>query len=271
VTELFASAPVWTAALVMGLLGSPHCVGMCGGIATALAPAPAKGADARRPVRDVVIGVALGVGRIATYAALGAVAGGLGRVVVGGAGSAAGPLLRVALGVLLVGVGLSIAGWWPGALAGLERVGARVWEALAPVARHVVPVDDPLRALAAGALWGLLPCGLVYAALAGAAASGSPVDGAGWMTAFGLGTLPAVLGAGWMAGRLRQWTRRVEVRRVAGVVLLASGVWTAVAPIGMRHGSHQHAAGHGVEAEATPAPAEPGRAHDPTDPHAGHH
>lgn len=229
------SLPEVGAALVMGVLGSPHCVGMCGGLATALAPPHGS------PVRDGALRpLWLATGRIATYAALGALVGGAGGLVASGFDGALVPLLRGALGVLLVAIGMSVAGWWPRSLAWLESLGAIVWRRLTPLGSRMLPADTVPRALATGALWGLLPCGLVYAALAAAAVSGSAPTGASWMAAFGLGTVPAVASTGWLATRMRARASGLGVRRSAGAVLIASGIWTAAMPLwsSFAHGSH---------------------------------
>jgi len=258
-TETVASAwPVLWAALLMGLLGSPHCVAMCGGIATALAP-PIGSPDGAPRAPGITIVLALAAGRIGTYALLGALAGALGQGVTTFAGAAAGPALRLALGVLLVLVGASVAGWWPRALAWLEAVAGAVWSRLAPVTGRVLPVETPTRGILAGAVWGFLPCGLVYGALAGAAVAGSAGAGAGWMAVFGLGTLPAVVGAGWVAGRVRGWAGRAPVRHVAGALLVVGGLWTGLAPIWMHSGAHDGGAPHPASPHHHAASVEPAR------------
>lgn len=238
------------AASLMGLLGGPHCIGMCGGIATALAPPIEPGGGSRR--RALAVPVWLAAGRVGTYALLGLGVGSLGDAAAATVGAAAGPAARIGLGVLLILAGLSMAGWWPGALGFLERPAAALWSRLSPLARRTLPVETPGRALLAGAMWGLLPCGLVYGALAGAAVVGSAGAGAAWMTAFGVGTLPAVLGAGWLGGSLRGWAARRGVRGAAGALLVAAGLWTLASPLGMHWlgGGHAH---HGASHEATDA------------------
>lgn len=213
------------AALGMGLLGSPHCIGMCGGIATAMTPARGYGAQS-------VSGgpLWLAAGRIGTYAALGALGGAAGALLARGGEGLVAPLLRPALGLLLIAVGLSVSGWWPRSLAWLEAGGAVIWRRVAPAARRLTPVITRPRALAAGALWGLLPCGLVYGALAAATVSGSAVKGAAFMALFGLGTAPAVAAAGWMAEWLRGRLGRTGVRQGAGALMMLAGVWTAAIP-----------------------------------------
>lgn len=230
------------AAFGIGLLGGPHCVGMCGGISVAMTPPGA--------VRPWLQPLWLATGRIATYAILGALGGVFGGLLVAGTGAFVGPLLRVALGVILVGVGVSIAGWWPRALAWLEALGDLVWRRLSPLMPRLLPIDTPLRALAAGSLWGFLPCGLVYAALAAATTSGSPAAGAAWMASFGLGTVPAVASAGWLAGGLRGWLGRAGVRRAAGALLVVSGIWTAALPVWSQFSPGSHGA-HGTMLDET--------------------
>jgi sulfite exporter TauE/SafE len=253
--DSWISLPEVGAALVMGVLGSPHCVGMCGGLATALAPAHGYSAHLGNGAGGSLLPLWLATGRIATYAALGALVGGAGGLLSSGFDGALVPLLRGALGLLLVSIGLSVAGWRPRSIAWLESLGAIVWRRLTPMGSRLLPADTAGRALAAGALWGLLPCGLVYAALAAAAVSGSATIGASWMASFGLGTVPAVAGAGWLARGMRARLSGLGARRSAGAILIASGIWTAAMPIWSHfaHGSHG------------PSVVEPHRAHHEAD------
>lgn len=202
----FAIAP---ALFLVGLASGAHCVGMCGGIVTAFsAPQPLVPAAAlwRRQF-------AFNAGRISSYAAAGALAGlaGAGAYALGAA--PAQQFLQGAASLMLILVGLYLAGL-SGAATWLERLGAPLWRRLQPLAARL-----RAHSFAAGLVWGWLPCGLVYGALATAAAAGSPARGALAMAAFGLGTLPWLLGAGALALRLRAW------RAVLGGLVLAFGVW----------------------------------------------
>ncbi|HEY4636993.1 MAG TPA: sulfite exporter TauE/SafE family protein, partial [Burkholderiales bacterium] len=76
----------------------------------------------------------------------------------------------------------------------------------------------------AGMLWGLLPCAMVYAALATATLAGGPAQGALAMLAFGAGTLPWLLGAGGALARLRAGPGLARLRAAAGVLVLGMGV-----------------------------------------------
>jgi len=180
-------------------------------------------------------------GRIGSYALLGSIVGSLGWAVGEVIGRPGVLGLRIAFGALMVWVGLSIAGWLPG-LGPLEAVGARVWAHISPLFSRVIPVDTPARQLAAGAIWGWLPCGLVYAALTGAAATGSGAAGALMMLCFGLGTVPAVMGMGLLADRLGGWTSSLTTRRLAGLTLMVFGLWTALGPVLMAMQSAGHSA-----------------------------
>lgn len=206
----------------LGLLGSAHCIAMCGGFAAAIAQGPPK-ASARTARMLVCFG-----GRIGAYVLLGAAFGALGAVL-GGAESAAwgrstGVWVRTALGGAMIGLGIALAAEGR-ALRALERGGAALWHHVAPLTRRLRPLDRTWKLAALGALWGFLPCGLVYAALAGAAAAGTPVTGALWMGAFGLGTVPALAGL----TTVSSWLARIaRTRRTAGVVLSLYGIWTIV-------------------------------------------
>ena len=209
--------------LSIGFLGSPHCVGMCGGIAGALSLALAQ--ERRAPATVVAHHAAYSLGRVASYALAGGLAGAAGLVVRELLGARGGLVLRAAAAALLVMLGLYLGGWWPG-LAWLERQGGRVWARLAPLTSRLQPGRSLPAAFAFGMLWGWLPCGLVYSAVALAAASGSPIQGALLMAGFGVGTLPATVIAGVLAQRLTWLTQVRASRRLAGALMIAFGIWT---------------------------------------------
>jgi sulfite exporter TauE/SafE len=222
------------ALFVVGLLGSVHCVGMCGGIVGALSTLPARATPAAAfpvPVRTVSrrgaplrMAAAYNAGRIASYMAAGALAGG----VAGGAGRlGALPVLQALAywlaNLMLVALGLYLMDAWRG-LAVLEQGGRALWRRLQPLARKLGPPDSPGKMLAAGALWGWLPCAMVYSVLVTAMLSGSAATGAAVMLAFGLGTLPMLLSLGLAGARLRTQLQRRQVRILCGLLVLAFGV-----------------------------------------------
>lgn len=203
------------ALFLLGLASGAHCVGMCGGIVAAFS-APQPLLPARSLARAQL---AFNAGRVSSYAAAGAIAGLVGSGAYAMAAAPAQALLHTLASLMLVLVGLYLAGF-SGAATWLEGIGAPLWRRLQPLA-----VRLRARSYAAGAVWGWLPCGLVYGALATAAATGEAARGALAMLAFGLGTLPWLLAAGLAATRLRAWVSHRAFRVAAGSLVLGFGVW----------------------------------------------
>ncbi len=218
-----------------GLLGSVHCVGMCGGIVGALSAAQPR---QRHPTQRVqVISItpvhvpapvlrvaAYNAGRIGSYAVAGAIAG--------GASQAAATLLQVSnvqsalywmANLMLVALGLFLSDLWRG-LSHLEAAGHHLWRHIRPLLGPMLPMDTPWRAFALGSLWGWLPCGMVYSVLLTAMLSGSAASGALVMAAFGLGTLPMLFGLGLAGERLRKLMQRRPVRLACGLLVMGFGV-----------------------------------------------
>lgn len=223
------------AIFMIGMLGSVHCVGMCGGIvgAFSVASSPAK----KFPVAVNVVRtsgtsaldsalrvVSYNVGRIGSYAIAGALCGGLaGGVraivnvsVIQMSGYWLANLMLVALGLYLMDV-------WHG-LGHLEAVGQTLWRRIQPLIKYLLPLDSPLKMFAVGGIWGWLPCGMVYSVLLTAMLTGSALSGATVMLAFGLGTLPTLLMMGMLGERLRTLMQRRPVRLICGLIVLSFGL-----------------------------------------------
>jgi hypothetical protein len=241
----------WLTAAALTFAASAHCVGMCGGFALALA-APSR----PRVWRALAGHLALQLGKGTSYAFLGALAGAFGAALLASPTFVWGArALALLCGLALVAAGLT--------LLGLRRGGDAVAARLAP---HLARVTGPLlqarprgAALVVGMVMGFLPCPLVYAGLAGAAASGSAAAGALLLVGVALGTVPALLALALFGGALREReSARRLMARAAGALLIAVGVITLARGLGL-HAGH---AGHGA-----PAPA----AGRPADPHAHHH
>ncbi|PYC22717.1 cytochrome biogenesis protein [Aquipseudomonas alcaligenes] len=218
-------AALLVSALILGLLGGGHCLGMCGGLMGALTLAIPPEQRARR----LRLLLAYNLGRILSYAAAGLLLGLAGWAV---ASSPAAMLLRVLAGLLLIAMGLYLAGWWSG-LTRIESLGRYLWRHLQPIASRLMPVSSLPRALLLGAIWGWLPCGLVYSTLLWASSQGSPANSAMLMLAFGLGTWPVLLATGMAAERLTTLLRRRGVRIAGGLLVILFGLWTLPGP-------HQH-------------------------------
>ncbi len=226
-------APQLVSALILGLLGGGHCLGMCGGLMGALTmaiPAEQRGRRLR-----LLLGYNLG--RILSYATAGLLIGLAGWAV---ASSPAAMALRVVAALLLICMGLYLAGWWSG-LTRIEALGRGLWRFIQPLTKRFMPVSSVPRALVLGALWGWLPCGLVYSTLLWAASQGNAWDSALLMFAFGLGTWPVLLATGLAAERLTALLRKRGVRIAGGLLVILFGLWTLPGPHQawlMGHGGH---------------------------------
>lgn len=212
--------------LMMGLLGSPHCLGMCGGIVSAFGIATKRAYF--MPIYHF--------GRILAYVLLGVGASFIGTAIL--SDYAHNHVARVMLGVALTLSGLMMLGLPLGAL---ERAGFTLWQKMQPLRARVLPIDSTPKALLAGLLWGFLPCGLVYGALLTAISTPFGVGVLG-MAVFGVGTLPALLGTGWLFSYINpnKW------RTISGVILVLSGIAIGVIPFIMphHHASHDNPAPH---------------------------
>lgn len=229
------------AALIAGLVGSTHCLGMCGGIAAAIGMSTAgEGTGAARALAHALV---YNLARVASYSAAGAVAGGIGLALGQAVHAPAMVLaLRSVTGLVLVAIGLQVA-FNLRLLRPLETAGFRIWKRIAPTAGGLARRNDLVGALGLGALWGWLPCGLVYGMLLAAAGSGGPVSGALVMVAFGLGTLPAMVATGTAGARFLRLRRSARFRLAAGLAVVALGFWTLAWPAwmglsGMPHADH---------------------------------
>jgi uncharacterized protein len=212
-------------AFLVGLLSALHCLGMCGGIVGALTFSLPMETRRDRP-RLALFLVAYNLGRVASYALAGAAFGWLGQAFIT-TGPDAWPhhILRWLAALVMVGIGLYIAGWFP-RFAQVERLGEPLWQRLEPLGRRLLPVATLPRALIYGAVWGWLPCGLVYTMLIATPALGGPAAGALYMALFGLGTLPVMLAVGFLTGQLYAWARHRGVQVTAGLSVIALGLFT---------------------------------------------
>lgn len=212
-------------ALIIGLFSAVHCIGMCGGIMGALSYGLPAELRADTP-KYLLFLVSYNLGRILSYALAGALVGAVGGQLLDLLGEGQGHRwLQWFAALIMVLIGLHIAGWLP-RLASLERLGVPLWRRLEPLGRSLMPVKTLPKALIYGAVWGWLPCGLVYTMLISTAAKSDPASGALYMAAFGIGTLPSVMAAGLLAGRLYQLTRKPYLKETVGVIIIVFGLLT---------------------------------------------
>ena len=213
-------------AFLVGLLGGGHCIGMCGGIVSAVSmhlPNQAKDTPQKQP--KIFFLIAYNAGRILSYTLAGVLAG-----LIGASSFFMGHVLPIQhmlyliSSLMLILLGLYLAGFWHG-ITLIENVGRALWVKLQPYSKRYIPVQNLKQAFVLGGLWGWLPCGLVYSVLIAAIATGSALNGGLLMLAFGLGTLPTLLAMGMTAVKLKTTLQNVWVRRASGLLVLGFGLF----------------------------------------------
>jgi sulfite exporter TauE/SafE len=213
-------------ALLMGLFSALHCLGMCGSIIGSLT------LSLKREIREqkallVPFVFSYNLGRITSYSLGGMLAGLAEHVLSLPFGEGHGHrILQILSALIMAGAGLHIGGWFP-RFAYIEKAGATVWHRIEPYGRRLIPVETLPQAFVFGMVWGWLPCGLVYAALTLAATAGDVVRSTFTMLAFGLGTMPAVMGVGIMTSWMVRLSSMKKFRQVTGVTLIALALLAA--------------------------------------------
>jgi len=213
-------------AFAMGLFSSLHCIGMCGSIiGTLTLSLPVEIRNNKATLFTFVLNY--NIGRITSYTLAGAIVGLLGVLfnlpLTQGQGHR---ILQLLSAIMMASAGLYIAGWFP-RFAYIEKTGSRFWKLIEPLGRKLIPVKTRLHAALFGMVWGWLPCGLVYAALALAATTGDVLRSSLTMLAFGLGTLPAVIGVGIMTNFLTKLSRMHRFKQVIGLLLIVLALLAA--------------------------------------------
>ncbi|MBF0448186.1 MAG: sulfite exporter TauE/SafE family protein [Magnetococcales bacterium] len=225
--------------LIVGLLSSTHCLIMCGGIVGALTVSlPLQ--TRQNPQRLFIFLAIYSLGRLLSYALAGFLAGLFGEFLVNtfSLQESHARILFTFSTLILVGIGLHIAGWLP-AFARLEKIGSRLWRSIEPVAQSFLPATTRPQALVLGFLWGWLPCGVTYSVLIWSALLGTALSGSLAMISFGLGTVPGILLASYFSGRFYRFQKK-KLKRGLGIliILLAVTFGFMWSPHTARHQDH---------------------------------
>lgn len=214
-------------AFAMGLFSSMHCIGMCGSIIGMLTLSLSPEIRNKK-TRLFPLVLNYNIGRIVSYAIAGALVGVLELILTTPLGHGQGHrLLQLLSAAIMTGAGLYIAGWFP-RFAYIEKAGTRFWKKIEPLGRKLIPVKNCTQAYLFGMVWGWLPCGLVYSALALAATTGDITKSSLTMLSFGLGTLPAVMGVGIMTGILTRLSRMQYFKQTVGLLMIALALIAAM-------------------------------------------
>lgn len=213
-------------AFAMGIASSLHCIGMCGSIIGTLTLSLSP------PIRNnksllLPFVFNYNIGRITSYTLAGALAGLIQSIATMQTGEVGYRVLQLLSALIMACAGLYLAGWFP-RFAYIEKAGMHIWKNIEPYGRKLIPVKNRSQAFLFGMVWGWLPCGLVYAALALAATAGDIEKSALTMFSFGLGTLPAVMGVGIMTGILTKLSQMNRFKQAIGVFMIALALLAAL-------------------------------------------
>lgn len=208
-------------AFVMGLLGSGHCIAMCGGVTSSLTIAIQ---DKRLIKRYTLL---YNLGRLFSYTLAGLLAATIGQHVASRS-TLFSHTLSALSGVFMILVGLYIMRFTV-TLNWVERIGKFViWQHIVGLNRKLLPVNTNNKALAYGMLWGWLPCGLVYSALLFSLSTKNALSGALFMMIFAAGTLPAMLGLALAAESLKRVLNHTVMRLMFGNLFIFYGTYILI-------------------------------------------
>ena len=209
---------------------------MCGGIVGILSSENAN--TPKKTAHGLSNSLSYNAGRILSYSLIGLLAGGIGQWALSPLDTEA--LIyfsRLLTSFFMLAFGFYLLGWLT-ILGFLERAGQKLWKHISPLSRRVLPLQNKRSAFYLGLIWGWLPCGLVYSALAWSLASANAVSGALIMLSFGLGTLPMLLAMGVASKKLVQLRNSLTIRRIAGGLIIGFAVINLIAPSSLQHALH---------------------------------
>lgn len=231
-------------ALLLGILGSGHCLGMCGGLSSALGlNTPSSHLSKRIPTNQIsnknlfsVIDphvLAYNLGRVISYTLAGLIVGILGFWLSKNLSNLS--ILRYLAAIMLILMGLYLGKWFNGIIY-TEKLGKLLWPIIQPLSKRFIPIRSVKDALIVGMVWGWLPCGLVYSALIWASLESSVTGSMLIMLCFGIGTLPAMLATGLFAQKFNHYAKKTWFRSISGLLMITFGIWSM--PIIQQHAHH---------------------------------
>lgn len=203
-----------TGAFFIGFAAQTHCVGMCGPVIGIL--------GMNNSYKRIPAAILYNFGRITTYTLLGVI-GGLIAASVSDISSIQYVIRYVAGGIMIL-IALQLFGM-PQALGFIERPFQYIWKPIQKFSQRFFPIRTARGTYTVGMIWGLLPCGAVYGPLAIAMGAGSVAKSAGIMFAFGLGTLPLMLGLAIFGNFVGHFFAKKKVRMIAGIMVLMMAIY----------------------------------------------
>ena len=228
-------------AILLGLLASLHCAGMCGGLQAALNRPQAL----RTPKQNQLHLVSMNLGRVALYTIAGTIIGFIGTSL----GSVLdfpdwSSWLRRIAAIMIVVIGFQLLFGIDKPFGFLEKYGYKLWQKVKPYLNIAAPASYA-QSFRQGLVWGFLPCGLVYSVLSIASLSGSAWNGGTTMLGFGIGTLPAMLLTGQLFWGFKRVLQKGVVQKSGGVFFIIIGTLIFLAPqLASHEGLQKHPVFH---------------------------
>lgn len=210
-------------AFIIGILGSGHCLGMCGGITTMLTSAIDQ--TQQKSLKHWLI-IFYHFGRIFSYTLIGFIVAFSGSLMAKNIGLPI-EILKTIAAIFLILLGLYL-GQWLMVLTHIEKLGKGLWRFISPLSTKVIPVNTKKKALILGMLWGWLPCGLIYSTLTWALASGNAINGALIMLCFGLGTLPALITLSFSLNSFKRLLTNRIFKKLSALCLIILGIYQLI-------------------------------------------
>lgn len=201
-------------AFFIGFAAQTHCVGMCGPVIGIL--------GMNNSYKRIPAAILYNLGRISTYTLLGVLGGLIATSV-----ADITPIqyaIRYIAGAIMIFIALQLFGM-PQFLGVIERPFQYIWKPIQRFSQRFFPIRTALGTYTVGMVWGLLPCGAVYGPLAVAMGAGSVAKSAGIMFAFGLGTLPIMIGLAVFGNFVGHFFAKKGVRMIAGIVVLIMAIY----------------------------------------------
>lgn len=210
-TELLA---LLSGAFFIGFAAQTHCVGMCGPVIGIL--------GMNNAYKRIPAAILYNLGRVSTYTLLGVIGGLIAASVSDITAIQYG--IRYIAGAIMIFIALQLFGM-PQFLGIIERPFQYIWKPLQRFSQRFFPIRTALGTYSVGMIWGLLPCGAVYGPLAVAIGAGSIAKSAGIMFAFGLGTLPIMIGLAVFGTFVGHFFAKKGVRMIAGIIVLLMAIY----------------------------------------------
>ena len=216
-------------ALILGLVASAHCAGMCGGLQMAMQAGGPQEALIRSRSDALVRLLLMNIGRVITYVVAGSVFAAIGYAAFSGLNIAASArILRLITGVVIFTIGLQILLANKRPFQFIEPFGAALWRSVSKIISHAD--NSKKQSLVTGIAWGFLPCGLVYSVLLVTVFSNDVSAAALTMLGFGLGTMPSLILTGLVYKRFKDAVSNRSLQRAGGVFFMLGGTLMLSAP-----------------------------------------